>query len=83
MPLIFENTKNKFAEHVLPLEDFRLFADIESPVLTEEVKSSVLKIAEAYAETDYEPILAHTYMIYEKTGNRSVGLRRGAIGLDI
>ena len=44
MPLIFENTKNEFAEYVLSLENFRLFADMEKTGLSEEVKASVLEI---------------------------------------
>ena len=72
MPEIFKTKKTDFAAHVLPLEDFRLFADIENLTLTEEIKESILNIAEEYLEMDYELILAHSYMRYEKNGNRSI-----------
>ena len=72
MPKIFENKKEEFAQHVLPLESFRLFSDMSTLALTEDMKKSVLNIAEEYATMEYEPILAHSYMRYEKNGNRSI-----------
>ena len=72
MPKIFENKKEEFAKHVLSLEDFRLFSDMENLSFTEETKSDIMAIAEEYAAMEYEPILAHSYMRYEKNGNRSI-----------
>ena len=34
MPKIFENKKDDFAEHVLPIEKFRLFSDMGNLTLT-------------------------------------------------
>ena len=72
MPKIFETKKSEFAEHVLSLEEFRLFSDMKNLVFTEEAKSSILSIAEEYSAMEYEPSLAHSYMRYEKNGNRSI-----------
>lgn len=72
MPKIFETQKSEFAEHVLSLEEFRLFSDMKNLVFTEEAKNSILSIAEEYSSMEYEPILAHSYMRYEKNGNRSI-----------
>ena len=72
MPKIFENTKDQFAQHVVSLENFKLFADMEKTVFSDEDKETILKIAEEYAEMEYEPILAHSYMRYEKNGDRSI-----------
>ena len=72
MPKIFENTKDQFAQHVVSLENFKLFADMEKTVFSDEDKETILKIAEEYAEMEYEPLLAHSYMRYEKTGDRSI-----------
>ena len=72
MPKIFENQQKDFAAHVLSLEEFQLFADMENLTFTEETKASVMNIAEEYLGMDYEPILAHSYMRYEKNGNRSI-----------
>ena len=72
MPKIFENTKDQFAQHVVSLENFRLFADMEKTYFSDEDKETILKIAEEYAEMEYEPILAHSYMRYEKNGDRSI-----------
>ena len=72
MPKIFENKKNEFAEHVLSLEKFQLFSDMGNLAFTGETKNALMSIAEEYAEMEYEPILAHSYMRYEKNGNRSI-----------
>lgn len=72
MPKIFEDKKNQFAEQVLSLEKFRLFSDMENPTFTEEAKNALINIAEEYASMEYEPILAHSYMRFEKNGNRSI-----------
>ena len=72
MPKIFECKKDDFAEHVLPLEEIRLFSDLKQLSMTEETKAAIMNIAKEYAEKEYKPILAHTYMLYEKNGNRSV-----------
>ena len=72
MPEIFKHTKDTFAKHVLSLEKFRLFSDMDHLRFTDETKASILKIAEDYAGVEYEPILAHSYMRYEKNGNRSI-----------
>ena len=72
MPKIFENKKEEFAQHVLPIEKFQLFSDMENLKLDDKAKVSVLKIAEEYLKTEYQPILAHSYMRFEKNGNRSI-----------
>ena len=72
MPKIFENKKEDYAKHVLPLEEFRLFADMENLKLNDKAKSSILSNAEEYLQTEYQPILAHSYMRFEKNGNRSI-----------
>ena len=72
MPKIFEHKKENYTEYVLPLEKFRLFSDIEDWTLSDERKESILKFAENYLETEYQPILAHSYMRFEKNGNRSI-----------
>ena len=72
MPKIFENKKDEFSKYVLSLDEFQLFSDMDNLAFTEEAKSSILNIAEEYAAMEYEPILAHSYMRYEKNGNRSI-----------
>ncbi len=72
MPKIFESLSETFVSHVLPLEQFRLFSDMENIVFSEEKKKLLIQCAEKYAEMDYEPILAHSYMRFEKNGNRSI-----------
>ena len=72
MPEIFKNVKDEFAEYVLPLEEFRLFSDMEQLHLSDDMQQTILKIAAEYLDMEYEPILAHSYMRYEKNGNRSV-----------
>ena len=72
MPKIFENKKDDFAERVLPLAEFRLFSDMQNADMSMEAMASVMRIAEEYAAMDYQPILAHSYMRYEKNGNRSI-----------
>jgi hypothetical protein len=72
MPKIFENKKDEFSKHVLSLKDFRLFSDVENLAFTEETKADIMAMAEEYAGMEYEPILAHSYMRYEKNGNRSI-----------
>ena len=72
MPKIFENKKDMFAEHVLSLDEFRLFSDVKNLSFTDDIKTNLLDIAEEYATMEYEPILAHSYMRYEKNGNRSI-----------
>ena len=71
MPKIFENKKDDFADRVLPLEEFRLFSDMQNADMSMEAMAPVMRIAEEYAAMDYQPILAHSYMRYEKNGNRS------------
>ena len=72
MPKIFENVADAYADHVLPLETFRLFSDMETYVLNKEAKESIMKIAESFLDAEYPMILAHSYMRYEKNGNRSI-----------
>lgn len=72
MPKIFEHTADLYAKHVVSIEDFRLFSDMENADFTDEAKENFLKFAEEYLEKDYAPILAHSYMRYEKNGNRSI-----------
>ena len=72
MPNIFETKKEEFAKYVLPLEEFRLFSDMDDLSFTEEAKASIFTFAEDYLQTDYQPILAHSYMRFEKNGNRSI-----------
>ena len=72
MPKIFENTKEEFAGYVLPLEKFRLFSDMDDLILDEQDKTSIMALAEDYLQKEYQPILAHSYMRYEKNGNRSI-----------
>jgi len=71
MPEIFKDTKDELAQHVLPIEKTHLFSDMKTLALKENVRASIISIAEEYADMEYEPILAHTYMRYEKDGNRS------------
>ena len=72
MPKIFENKADAYAKHVVSIDDFRLFADMEKPDFTDEAKKAFLKEAEAYLQQEYAPILAHSYMRFEKNGNRSI-----------
>ena len=72
MPNIFETQKEEFAKYVLPLEEFRLFSDMDDLSFTEEAKASIFRFAEDYLQTEYKPILAHSYMRFEKNGNRSI-----------
>ncbi len=72
MPKIFETKANEYAKHVVSLDDFRLFADMKDPSLSEDAKAALLKTAEEYLQMEYTPILAHSYMRYEKNGNRSI-----------
>ena len=72
MPKMFENKKDEFAKYVLPLEDFRLFSDMDQLAFDDETKKSILDIAEEFLAVEYQPILAHSYMRYEKNGNRSI-----------
>lgn len=72
MPKIFENVAQEYAQYVLPLDDFKLFSDMKEASFSENAKSVILKYAEEYLEEDFELILAHSYMRYEKNGNRSI-----------
>ena len=72
MPKIFENKKEEFAKHVLPIEKFRLFADLNELKFDDNAKTAILTFAEDFLKTDYQPILAHSYMRFEQNGNRSI-----------
>ncbi|MBQ8496872.1 MAG: heparinase II/III family protein [Clostridia bacterium] len=72
MPKIFEHTADQYAKHVVSLDDFRLFSDMENPSFAEETKQTILRFAEEYLNQEYKPILAHSYMRFEKNGNRSI-----------
>jgi len=72
MPKIFENKIEEYSKHVLPIEKFQLFSDIGKLQLNDKTTSSILAIAEEYLQKEYQPILAHSYMRFEKNGNRNI-----------
>ena len=72
MPKIFEGKTTEYAEYVLPIEKFQLFSDMKNLKLNSDAAASILSIAEEYLQNDYQPILAHSYMRFEKNGNRSI-----------
>jgi hypothetical protein len=72
MPKIFENIADEYAKHVVSLEDFHLFLDMKDQVLSDETKADFIRSAESYLNVEYETILAHSYMRYEKNGDRSI-----------
>ena len=72
MPNIFENKKEEYAKHVLPIEKFKLFSDMEDLSFDDDSKTAILAFAEDFLQKEYEPILAHSYMRFEKNGNRSI-----------
>ena len=72
MPKIFENKIEEYSKHVLPIEKFQLFSDIGKLQLNDKTTSSILSIAEEYLQKEYQPILAHSYMRFEKNGNRNI-----------
>ena len=72
MPKIFENIADEYAKYVVSLEDFHLFLDMKDQVLSDETKADFIRSAESYLNVEYETILAHSYMRYEKNGDRSI-----------
>ena len=82
MPKIFENIADEYAKHIVSLEDFHLFLDMKDQVLSDETKADFIRSAESYLNVEYETILAHSYMRYEKNGDRSIyeGKRPRQIG---
>ena len=72
MPKIFETKKEMYAKYVLPIEKFQLFSDMKDLTFSDNAKASILAFAEEFLKMDYSPILAHSYMRFEKNGNRSI-----------
>ncbi len=69
---IFEETGVNAAESILPLKQFKLFADMENPVLSEETRQSLIRNGEALLTKPFSPLSALDYMRFVRDGDRSV-----------
>lgn len=54
----------------LPIEEFALYRDKGGIHITEEKKKAIIATAEEYAKIEYPLLLAHQYMIFNRTGDR-------------
>ena len=72
MPKFFENIADEYTSHVLSLENFKLFSEMDTYCLNEDAQKAIMQMAESFLDVDYQPILAHSYMRYEENGNRSI-----------
>ena len=70
---VFEEHGFSLKGRILPLEKFQLFCDRESgAVFSDNIKKQILERADGLLNKEYPAIYATDYMIYKRSGNRSV-----------
>jgi len=70
---IFEERKYDLRGKIVPMGQFRLFADMENGFLVPEFRhEALIRKAEAALEAEIPMLLASEYMLFCKNGNRSV-----------